>query len=107
MTSTGKKLTFASLPGLDRPSRKNDFSFLNRYDAGNKITAVYCFVQGNGSILCSANCAVNGVKDFLTFKRPSSWICFKMRTIYKTDESAGLPIYLSLEKARVHHYLYS
>lgn len=77
------KLTLASVAGDDRPSRKNDFSFLKRYELGNRITAVYCFVQGNGSIRCSASCAVNGVKEFLTFKRPSSWICFKTRPIYK------------------------
>lgn len=63
------QLTLASLVCLNF---KSDVSDLKRDVCGIRITAVYCFLQGKGRILCKANCAVDGVKDFLTSKRPCS-----------------------------------
>lgn len=64
------KLTFVS-----RLFWKNDLRNSKCDDWGIRITTVYCLLQGKGSILWRANCAVPGISVLLTLERPSSWIC--------------------------------
>lgn len=62
-----RRLTLASLLKLVREDRKNEVGKLKRDFWGFRITTVYCFLQGNGSILRNASCVVDGVRDFLIF----------------------------------------
>lgn len=55
---------------------------------GIRITEVNSFLQGYGSILCSANCTVTGVSNVRTLDRASSIIC-----IGKTNKNKHALLY--------------